>query len=44
MVQDFKGRIKDIILLKNKPKIISKDLKDKSYQLRDLERRILYKN
>ena len=31
MVQDFKGKTKDIILLKNKPKIISKDLKVKSY-------------
>ena len=44
MVQDFKGKTKDITLLENKPGIISKDLKIKSYQLRDLERRIPYKN
>ena len=37
MVQDFEGRIKDIILLENKPRIISKNLKIKFYQLRDLE-------
>ena len=44
MVQDFKGRIKDITLLEDKPGIISKNLKIKSYQLRDLKQRILYKN
>ena len=44
MVQDFKGKIKDITLLKNKPRIISKDLKIKFYQLRDLEQKMLYKN
>ena len=31
-------------LLEKELKIISKDLKIKSYQLRDLERRIPYKN
>ena len=31
IIQDFKGRIKDIILLKDKPRIISKDLKVKFY-------------
>ena len=30
-MQDFKGRTKDIILLKEKPRIISKDLEVKSY-------------
>ena len=44
MVQNFKGKIKDITLLKNKFRIISKNLKVKSYQLRDLEQRILYKD
>ena len=37
MVQDFKGKIKDITLPENKPKIISKDLEVKFYQLRDLK-------
>ena len=37
MVQDFKGKIKDIILLKDKLRMISKDLKIKFYQLRDLK-------
>ena len=37
MVQDFKSRIKDITLPENKLRIISKDLKVKFYQLRDLE-------
>ena len=31
IIQDFKGRIKNIILLKEEPGIISKDLKVKSY-------------
>ena len=31
IVQDFKGRIKNITLLKNKPRIISKDLEIKSH-------------
>ena len=31
MVQDFKGKIKDITLLENEPRIISKDLEVKSY-------------
>ena len=31
MVQDFKGKTKDITLPKNKPEIISKDLKVKFY-------------
>ena len=44
MVQDFKSKTKDITLLKNKSGIISKDLKVKFYQLRDLERRMLYKD
>ena len=37
IIQDFKGRTINITLLKNKPRIISKDLKVKFYQLRDLE-------
>ena len=37
IVQDFEGRIKDIILPEDKPRIISKDLKVRSHQLRDLE-------
>ena len=37
IIQDFEGRTKNITLLKNKPKIISKDPKIKSYQLRDLK-------
>ena len=44
MVQDFKSKTKDVTLLKDKPGIISKDLKIKSYQLRDLERRMPYKD
>ena len=31
MVQDFKGKIKDITLLENKLKIISKDLEVRFY-------------
>ena len=31
IIQDFKGRIKDITLLKEEPRIISKDLKIKFY-------------
>ena len=31
MVQDFKGKTKDITLLENKPRMISKDLKVKFY-------------
>ena len=31
MVQDFKNKTKDITLLKNKPGMISKDLKIKFY-------------
>ena len=37
IVQDFKGKTKDVTLLENKLRIISKDLKIKFYQLRDLE-------
>ena len=44
MVQDFKGKTKDITLLKDEFGIISKNLKIKFYQLSDLEQRILYKN
>ena len=44
MVQDFEGKTKDIILLEDKPRMISKGLKVESYQLRDLEQRILYKD
>ena len=44
IIQDFKGKIKDVTLLEDEPRIISKDLKVRSYQLRDLERRILYKD
>ena len=44
MVQDFKGKTKDVILLEDKLRIINKNLKVKFYQLRDLEWRILYKN
>ena len=44
MVQDFKNRIKNITLLKNKPEIINKDLEVKFYQLKDLEQKMLYKN
>ena len=43
-MQDFKGRTKNIILLKSKPKMINKDLKVKFYQLRDLKWRMPYKN
>ena len=31
IIQDFKGKIKDVTLLENKPRIISKDLKIKFY-------------
>ena len=31
IIQDFKGRIKNIILLKNEPKIINKNLEIKFY-------------
>ena len=44
IIQDFEGRTKNVTLLEDKPKIISKDLEVKSYQLRDLERRMLYKD
>ena len=37
IVQDFKDKIKDITLLEEELRIISKDLKVKSYQLRDLK-------
>ena len=43
IIQDFKGRIKSIFLLKEEPEIINKDLKVKFYQLKDLEQKILYK-
>ena len=44
IIQDFKGRTKSITLLKKESRIISKNLKVKFYQLRDLEQRIPYKN
>ena len=31
IIQDFKGKIKDITLLEEEPRIINKDLKIKSY-------------
>ena len=37
IIQDFKGRIKNITLLKKELGMISKDLKIKFYQLRDLK-------
>ena len=43
-MQDFKGRTKNITLLKKELKIINKDLEVKFYQLRDPERRMLYKD
>ena len=43
-MQDFKNKTKNITLLEKKSKIISKDLKVKFYQLRDLEQRMPYKN
>ena len=44
IVQDFEGRTKDVTLPEDEPGMISKDLEIKSYQLRDLERRMPYKN
>ena len=43
-MQDFKSKTKNITLLEKKSKIISKDLKVKFYQLRDLKQKMLYKD
>ena len=38
------GQIKSIYLLESESRVISKDLKVKSYQLKDLKQHIPYKN
>ena len=44
LCRTLKVKLRVFFLLEEEPKIISKDLKVKFYQLRDPERRMLYKD